>query len=357
VTALSGAALRALPRLPLSMLTALVTTDRPVGESQAVWAGMAQTATGSPIDTFICVHSRDLDHLFELSLRSYALNFRPKGRLFLVSNDVDALRRELDRAELGAGAELMADDDWLSVKERTLPGWYRQQIIKLRSYQFCETRGFCNLGADTVLLRPVTSDDLVAGGRPILYYNGPRRTSIIAPDFWMDRWYEMVRLDHVARILRVTPTVARRYVDFIFDLFCFDREYLAELNRYLTRLYGAEAYYSLMHELGDSDRKQFGEWTLYSTYLLDCIGAPVEVRSSAATFLRQIRNDRILRRYRFDSKVVHFVDKAMDPAEIVRRIVAAGLPLGRTLGVDHPVVATPMDHLAVDPTVSATGAI
>jgi hypothetical protein len=177
----------------------------------------------------------------------------------------------------------------------------------------------------------VRSADLISGERPILYYNGPRPGSLVSPDFWMDRWYELTRLNYVARILQVRPTISRRYVDFIFDLFCFKREYLVDLNEYMIGLYGPEPYHHLLGALGDTDRKRFGEWTLYSMFLLDCIGAPVEARSSSRSFLRQIRNERILRTYQFDSKVVHFVDKGLDSDDIIRRIVASDLPLGQYL--------------------------
>ena len=331
MTVLSRAALRALPRLPLSVLPPSSAASLRTRASAQAGPGIGSPTSPAPLDTFICVHSRDLGRLFELTLRSYELSFQPKGRLFLITNDLGTLREVLDRTGLGAGAQLMADGDLLSARERTLPGWYRQQIIKLRADQFCETENFCNLGADTLLLRPVTADDLIANGRPVLYYNGPRRLGVASPDFWMDRWYEMIRLDYVARILQVSPTVSRRYVDFIFDLFCFNREFLGHLNRYLTRLYGPDCYYTLVNDLGDTDRKRFGEWTLYSAYLLDAIHAPVEIRSSAASFLRQIRNRRILKGYRFDSKVVHFVDKGLDPEEIAGKIAATDLPLGRYL--------------------------
>jgi hypothetical protein len=342
VTILTRASLRALPRLPLSLLPVPAPAGRSAHGLPATASGVGASASTSPLDTFICVHSRDLGHLFELTLRSYALNFQPKGRLFLITNDLAALRDMLDRTGLGAGAHLMADDDLLSANERTLPGWYRQQIIKLRAHEFCESENFCNLGADTVLLQEVTSEDIVAADRPILYYNGPSGYSVVTPDFWMDRWYEMIRVDYVSRILRVRPTVSRRYVDFIFDLFCFNRGHLADLNRYLAKLYGPDYYYTLLKSLGDTDRKRFGEWTLYSMYLLDCVGAPVEMRNSSASFLRQIRNRRILQGYQFDSKVVHFVDKGLHPQEITEKIVASDLPLGRQLlaHADHEVART-----------------
>jgi hypothetical protein len=346
VTVLTRESLRALPHLPLSVLPVPAPAARSPRRTVGLSASTVAPAVSEPLDTFICVHSRDLGHLFELTLRSYEQNFQPKGRLFMVTNDLQALRDMLDRTGLGADAQLMADDELLSTHERTLPGWYRQQIVKMRAHEFCVSENFCNLGADTVLLQPVVREDLVAEDRPILYYNGPRGYSIATPDFWMDRWYEMIRIDYVSKILRVTPNVSRRYVDFIFDLFCFNRGHLADLNRYLARLHGPDYFYALLNGLGDADRKQFGEWTLYSMYLLDCVRAPVEMRNSAASFLRQIRNRRILKGYQFDSKVVHFVDKSLSPSEITERIIASNLPLGRQLAALAEPSASPIRSAA-----------
>jgi len=290
------------------------------------------------LDTFMCVHSRDLDYLFELALRSCLANFRPRGELLLVTNDPDALRRRLDQLGLGDGIRVTADADWLSSREQELPGWYRQQVIKLRSHLFCGTPRFCNLGADTVLLREVEYANLVGPEQPYLYYTGFSWDGVRNLDFFdqvvrVDTWlYEKRRLQNVAKILQVRPTRAARYVDFIFDLFCFDRDSLIGLNRHLERLYGPDCFSRLLGELGDRDRTRFGEWTLYATYLLDCLNAPAAVRDSGSIFLAQVRGRRVLRRYKFDSKVVHFVDKRFDVDWIVRQIVERDLPLARHLG-------------------------
>lgn len=291
-----------------------------------------QTAPAEPerLDLFICVHHRDLGPLFELTLRSYLLNFEPKGRLFLISNDVDRARPLLDRLDLGPDVVLMPDDHWLSSAERELPGWYRQQIIKLRSHEFCETTNFCNLGADTVLLDRITSGDLVAEGKPHLYYS--RYSSLPTRlDHARHFRYERERVEHVAEILHVEPVTARRYGDFVLDLFCFNREYLAGLNHYLERLHGPRPYAALLRGRGDSleEKKTFGEWALYSVFLLDCLKARVQLRNAAPHYLRQLHSRHSLLLYRFDSKVVHFVRKDFDLDLIQRRIAAAGLPLGR----------------------------
>jgi hypothetical protein len=299
-------------------------------------------ATAATLDAFMCVHSRDLDYLFELALRSYLANFRPRGRLFLVTNDTDALNRRLERAGLGDGILVSDDAAWLSSREQELPGWYRQQVIKLRSHLVCGTASFCNLGADTLLLREIERSDLVGDAKPYLYYNGfswdgIRRLDLFDQAVRIDTWlYEKRRLRNVARILQVRPTRAGRYVDFIFDLFCFDRAYLEGLNGYLARLYGPDYFSRLLSTLGDRDRTRFGEWTLYATYLLDVLKAPVAVRDSASSFLAQVRSRRVLDRFTFDSKIVHFVDKSFGVDAIVREIVERDLPLARHLVGNRP---------------------
>ena len=118
----------------------------------------------------MCVHSRDVGYLLELVLRSYEVNFLPKGRLILISNDLTSLKSFVDEIGLKTPVTLYEDKDWLSEEEMQLPGWYKQQLIKLRSYKFCDTENFCNLGADTVLLQPITESDLIDNGFPVLYY-------------------------------------------------------------------------------------------------------------------------------------------------------------------------------------------
>ncbi len=126
--------------------------------------------TDTTLDTFVCIHKRDIGYLLDVTLRSYEVNYLPKGKLFLITNDVPALRDFIEQNHITENAVLLRDEDCLSQSEMALPGWYRQQIIKLRSSEFCETENFCNLGADTVLLQPVGQDDLLRDGFPILNY-------------------------------------------------------------------------------------------------------------------------------------------------------------------------------------------
>lgn len=278
------------------------------------------------IDTFVCIHQRDVDYLLELVLRSYEVNFMPKGKLIFITNNVPYLQAFLDRTGVTPHAELTSDEQWLSEKEMTLPGWYKQQVLKLRSYLYCSTPNFCNLGADTLLLRPVTYDDLVYEGQPILYYSQHR-----LPDIHM--LYERGRVQNVAKILQVKPTVALRYTDFINDVFCFNREILIKLNEVLNELYGQESYYNLLGNLDTSegDQKKFGEWTLYSVFVLDKLKQHVTLRNTRTGFLHQVHSQRTLNTYKFDTKAVHFVGKHFDLDYIKRQIKESSSTLAGAL--------------------------
>jgi hypothetical protein len=278
--------------------------------------------TQPALDTFVCIHHRDVDYLLETVLRSYDANFRPKGRLFMITNDPDHLRHFLDQSEFGQDVTLFADSDWLSKKELELPGWYKQQLIKLRSYEFCETENFCNLGADTILLQPIFYEDLVEDDFPILYYT---RHSL--PDQHVR--YERERISNIAHMLQVQPTNALQYVDFINDLFTFNGETLKSLDAYLKRMYGDEPYVRLLQNLDDrsANRNKFGEWTLYSVYLLDVLKRPLALRNTRPDFLYQVHSRLSLYFCGFDTKVVHFVGKNFDVDHIKTQIARRQLQL------------------------------
>lgn len=283
------------------------------------------SVTNAKIDTFICVHRRDVDYLLELVLRSYQVNFLPKGTLTLITNDLPYLTEFIDRAALDIEVRLFNDNDWLSKQEMELPGWYRQQVIKLRAHQFCSTPNFCNLGADTLLLQHVDQNDLLAGDKPLLYFTHHRLPNI-------HLLYEYRRMQHVARILKVKPAAARKYIDFINDFFCFNREDLVNLNQYLEQLYGSDCYYTLLHNLDtQGDQVKFGEWTLYSVYLLDYLKRNVTARNTHSGFLYQVHSHRNFASYRFDTKTVHFVGKDFDVNDIRQRIKQSGLALGNAI--------------------------
>ncbi|HEV7299859.1 MAG TPA: DUF6492 family protein [Tepidisphaeraceae bacterium] len=290
------------------------------------------THNAEAIDTFMCVHSSDVPYLLELAVRSWRINFRPKGRLYLICNQRHPIQNFVDRNDLSDVAVISTDADWLSAKELSLHGWYRQQLIKLRAYRICSTANFCNLGADTILLRAIELDDLLVDGYPIAYYTARPRT-IADPHYR----YELFRTLSLARILRTLPTRTLRHVDFIADLFTFNRADLMALDDRMTALHGADAYHALLHRYGTSARnhKRFGEWTLYTMFVLDVLRRQPVLRDMSRGFLRQAHSQSALQRMSLDVSVLHVASKQCD-VDVVARLVnprlAQSAPTGHASG-------------------------
>ena len=275
------------------------------------------TPTFHTFDLFVCVHSSDVSYLLELAMQGWRLNFRPKGKLYLVSNERGPIQEFADRTGLSDIATISTDRDWLSSKEMELPGWYKQQVVKLRSYRICQTQNFCNLGADTLLLRPIDADDLLSGGYPITYYTGRSRKLLDA-----NYRYELFRNFSVARFLRTVPLRTLRYVDFITDLFTFNREDLIALDQRMHRMHGPDVYHKLLKDYGRrvQNQKKFGEWTLYTMFVLDCLGRQPTMRDMSNGFLRQIYSQAALDNFDFDSTIVHLVSKNFQASAVRERL-------------------------------------
>jgi hypothetical protein len=239
--------------------------------------------------------------------------------LHVVTNDVGHVQEALAAWAPGVRASVSPDAEWLSRSELELPGWYRQQLIKLRAYRFCGTAMFTNLGADTVLLRAVRPEDLVHGGEPVLWFTRHRLPDV----HW---WYERARVRAIGGLLGVRPVRARRHVDFINDFFTFDADTLRRLEAYLCRRFGPDPYTTLLRGLTSSprDQRRFGEWTLYCTYVLDVERRTPRLRDTSSGFLTQIHTARALRRFRYDSSVVHVVPKDLDAGAILARVADVG---------------------------------
>lgn len=287
--------------------------------------GTRPDGVAPPVNLFMCVHSRDFDGLLELSLRSVAAHYRPIGEVLLVTNDTAGLRARLAGMTRYVEAAVEHDSAWLTRKEMQLHHWYRQQAIKLRSYRFWPDSAFvCSLGADTVILRPISHRALLRGDSAFLYYN---RHPAPSTQWYLE--YERARVVHVARLLGTRPDRSWRYGDFIFDLHCFDCGYLRLLEEHLVGRFGAESVWGRLAgvEPTHEDLGTFGEFTMYACFVLDVLRAAPPVRRSAGRHLRQIHSPRALARFRWDARVVHVVDKGLPRSSIEELMRAHGLEL------------------------------
>jgi len=275
------------------------------------------------IDVLICVGSADIHRLMSSSVKSCLRHFEPLGNIYIVSNAVSEVRLELERQDLRSptvAITVIDDREILSPKLMALPGWCRQQIIRLRIDQICSTSLAASLSADTVLCRPVTRTDLFEGASPILYFNRYQHTSS-----HLD--YERRRVRNVAQLLRVEPVRSLPLGDFIMDLKLLEASHLRLLRDYLNDIYGDEAFLHILPQRCESleDKVTFGEWTLYAVFLLDVLRVDVPIRNSHNRFITQIHSERELALFRDDAHVVHFVDKSLDLTRITPLLAKWGV--------------------------------
>lgn len=255
-------------------------------------------------------------------LRNLAAYFPAGGRILLATDHRRAGQELID--SIGSGrVAVLSDDDLLSGREAALPGWYRQQIVKLRAGRVLSGESFCVVSGDTLVARTLQLGELLApDGRPYLYVNRYRYPS-------RHLEYERRRVRAVAELLDVAPVAALELGDFISDLFCFERALLDAVTRRLEQRFGANWTHILEGRTTQpADQERFGEYTLYSVWALESGSAsPPPVRVCTETHVLQLHSRRAFERARFDAPVVHIVDKTLSVDEISARAAEFGVDL------------------------------
>lgn len=272
-------------------------------------------------DLLMCVGPLDIDRLFVHSLVSCCTNLPAINAIHLVTPNVAAVREKLTAAgKAPAPIHVYSDDDILAASADGLPGWSRQQAIKLRADEICRTPQIICVGADTVVLRPVTEDHLTLDGVPILYVGGSSTRSV-----HLD--YERERLRRLAQLLEVTPKATAHHVDFVMDLFIFDAPMLRGLRDYLDARFGAPGLDKILPRLCETleQRVAFGEWTLYALFALDICQAPLPIRGSNGVHLTQVHSERDLAAFDFSARIAHFVSKQFDLQHVYNELATLGV--------------------------------
>lgn len=272
------------------------------------------------IDVLMCVGSKDVNYLFLHSLKALIKNFLDLETLIIVTNVPKLVEEKIKEKISFDNLYILDDREILKSSELSMHGWYRQQIVKLRANSVCKTEFYCCLGADTIILKPISKKNLVDSNGAILYFN---RYS--EPTTHLE--YERKRVEAVSKILQTEPNRSFMLGDFIMDFMTFDKKIIKSLHQYLESLYGQDFFSTILsgREISPYDKQLFGEWTLYAIYVLDVLSKNITIRNSQSLFLRQIHNSRVLKEFEFDSYIVHFVDKNFDVDYIFSRLKNCGL--------------------------------
>ena len=261
------------------------------------------------LDVMVVAARADMD-LASNCLRSLTKHLPQVGAVRLVTNAVTDGLRVADEVGL-PDVEVIADEELLSPSEQKLPGWYRQQVLKLRAGSVLSGDMFAVMSGDTWLLRSLEGSELAApDGRPYLQVNRYRYAS---PHLA----YEQQRVDAVASLLGVEPGRSRELGDFICDFFCFERELLDLTLDRLAQMHGAN-WTRILDGRGTtlSDMTMFGEYTTYAVAALELAERPPPVRIGEESHVLQIHSRRSLGHATFEAPILHLVDKSIPLGDV-----------------------------------------
>jgi hypothetical protein len=280
----------------------------------------AASAAPDSFDVLVVASHRDFA-ITRQCLWNLAAYVPYRRRVYLVTNQP---RQGEDLvATLGlSGISVIPDAEVLSAREGLVPGWYKQQIIKLRANRVLGGNILCVLSGDTLLARLLPSSELIApDGRPYLYVN---RYCYPSPHLA----YERRRVRAAAQLLGIAPTISLDLGDFISDLFCFERDVLEFTVARLEHRFG-RPWTRILEGRGTSEGDQagFGEYTLYAVTALELMPEQPPVRMCQETHVLQLHSRHAFEVARFQAPIVHIVDKKIPLDEIAKRAAFFGKDL------------------------------
>ncbi len=212
------------------------------------------------------------------------------------------------------------DRELAGARGMSLPGWFRQQYIKLHADRVCESESLVCVGADSLVLEPVHERDFLSASIPILRYF---RYEGAAPHLYFER----VRVLNAAGLLQTKPERSFLPGDFICDFFPMKLSHLRSLRAHLDTLYGADGLYSILERLGPAAKpdNRFGEWTMYSVFVLDVLHESVPLRLAEDNWARQVHSPHdMLKKKRYSARIVHFAQEPGGTRAVLADLISAG---------------------------------
>lgn len=278
------------------------------------------------MDVLMCAGPTDVHGLFPVALRLVDQHCPWLRRVHVVTPAPELARSALSTTQAALHKRVMihADHDVAGTRAMSLPGWFRQQYIKLHADMVCDTEKFVCVGADTLVLDPVVEDDLIRDELPLLrYFRYEQSTPHLN--------FERTRVRNVARQLAVEPSRALPPGDFICDVFPMAATHLRCLRTRLDALYGPGGLTELLERFGQrrGPDNRTGEWTMYAVFILDVLAARPQLRLAGRDWAVQIHTPADMARPGWHAaRIIHFVHEPGGARAVLAHLVAAGR-LGR----------------------------
>ena len=269
------------------------------------------------ISILICVSEKDLSYLFESAVDSCFKRINFANNVYIVTPEPSKINHNIYRqaSKHNKTVTVLKDSDILSKSEQRLCGWGKQQIIKLRSYLFCNNEYVLNVGADTVILKDLNLSDFYDNSRIVIQY---RKHKLLDKHYL----YEIDRVKSVYRIFKIDSKINNATTrDYIFDVFLFRCDVLRKLEEYFIKRNGRYGYVKLFPKIVNNfvDMGKVGEWTLYCIFVIEILKLDYVFRDGTKK-VRQIHSKRELEKYDYSDTAVHFVRSDFDKDFIIKNI-------------------------------------
>lgn len=265
----------------------------------------------------ICCSTNDLEYLFEYSLRTSIKNIPFLSEIFVVTPNPSRAKRIVDKnfSDRKLPISIIRDGEFLSNKESELCGWSKQQILKLRSNEISKAIHTLSIGADTVILKKLSSHNFYSDFEIIINYR-QHKSANKHYDF------EVERTKNIYQLLKINNPEKENLRDFIFDIFLFNDTVLDSLNSYLKKAFGSNYFLKIFprNVSGYSDMVKIGEWSLYTIFLIEILKIPFTFKD-ASSLMTQIHTKDELKSYDYRHKAVHFVRKDFDKNKILQALI------------------------------------
>ena len=270
------------------------------------------------IDVIMCVGKNEINTFFILSIKSCIKNFGLLDKIYIITPDKTSLEKILIQNKIKLIYHLLDDKEIIDANLMNEDSWYKQQLIKLYADKISNKRFIAFLSSDTILLKKIAYEDLfnTLTEQPIIYF---RKYSYKKSKHYK---YEQQRLSNVAKILKIKPASLLSYTDFILDFNLWDSIHLKDLRKYLKSIYG-DSYFGIISPKNCKtleDKKNFGEWTLYSAFVIYVLKQQQTIKAFDDSYFTQIHSYKDLSNFIFNTKIVHFVHKNLPLDEISSKL-------------------------------------
>jgi len=257
------------------------------------------------------VSKKDVGYLFDIVIRSCIRYIPFVDDIYIVTPEPNLIKGALAKIDIGSKAiYVLGDDEMLSEEELALPGWVKQQIIKLRSYKICNSECILCVGADTVLQKRLLLSDFYNNEDIIIHYRKHDQSD-------SHYVFEQRRVENIYKLLGLINSENKQKYDYIFDVFMFNSDVLKEMELYAEKeLGGYRAIYP--QEVNSFDDMVFmGEWSLYAIFVIEILKKRYQL-IDGTDLVDQIHSQREFNLYKGNPSAIHFVKDDFDKSDICK---------------------------------------